>query len=193
MPTMADTDVDGIVAFLKKSDAKGHSVYEQLASVVQRVRPAPPRPGGGQRHARPLGHSPSAGAGADAGGAAQIVEEKPEGAVDLLETSLLQKATAFDYADTAPQPLVRPPARPLLPLPGSCRHSTPSAPPPSAPGGGGAPGGGRPAARRRRLRPPAPPPPPRPSPYPGRPRGGELRAEGKGGLTLDALGRRSPR
>ena len=35
MPTMADTDVDGIVAFLKKSDAKGHSVYEQLASVVQ--------------------------------------------------------------------------------------------------------------------------------------------------------------
>ena len=47
MPTMADTDVDGIVAFLKKSDAKGHSVYEQLASVVQRVRPAPPAPPGG--------------------------------------------------------------------------------------------------------------------------------------------------
>ena len=45
MPTMADTDVDGIVAFLKKSDAKGHSVYEQLASVVQQVRP--PRPPGG--------------------------------------------------------------------------------------------------------------------------------------------------
>ena len=105
MPTMADTDVDGIVAFLKKSDAKGHSVYEQLASVVQQVRP--PRPPGGTCHARAGGHSPSGRVrGADARGRpAQIVEEKPEGAVDLLETSLLQKATAFDYADTAPQHL----------------------------------------------------------------------------------------
>ena len=57
MPTMADTDVDGIVAFLKKSDAKGHSVYEQLASVVQQVRA--PRPPGGTCHARAGGPLPS--------------------------------------------------------------------------------------------------------------------------------------
>lgn len=88
--------------------------------------------------------------------------------MDLLETSLLQKATAFDYADTAPQPLVRP-----APPPGMV--SIPSAPP----------GARRPRARgaARRLGdvgpwpPAAPLAPPRPDP--GRPPGGG-EAWGKG-------------